>query len=502
MNKRLTTFFFLLWLYLFGVQLYYALHFFTDDAYISLRYAKHLSQGLGLVWNPGGKPLEGFTNFAWVGLEALLFYFNLNVILIIKSVSVMALLISTVLLYLISRFWLSRTLACLPSLLMLFHRGQILWTLSGLEMASYQCLILLSVYLFLYSVTNKQKRYLISSAVALVIASLIRFEAPILIPGFMLTLWWLDLNKGSARRFMWHFCYFLLPFLLFYVPYMIWRWQYFGRLFPNTVYCKAFMSVVPGFLDMDYLLMVCPLMLFSIPLFIDRLDRRFLILLLPSILYLIALIHGEVVVGYFHRLFLPVFVLLLPIFVKGIECLYALLCLNISSCRERYYTIGTVLLLGFFLIPSYVPPTNYQRFVSHQALNMSQRHQIALWLRDHVKEAEVVTVSDCGLIPFLYDGTVIDTYCLNNPDITQKPIDFSYARFINDVLNRQKPDYVILSAVTQQDKAYGSPFDEMIIKSSLFHQVYVKVKRFMVGDMLNGYFYDIYRRRTNHILKD
>src|SRR5262245_2787031 len=38
----------------------------TDDAYISMRYARHLVDGHGLVWNVGEAPIEGFTNFLWV----------------------------------------------------------------------------------------------------------------------------------------------------------------------------------------------------------------------------------------------------------------------------------------------------------------------------------------------------------------------------------------------------------------------------------------------------
>jgi hypothetical protein len=39
---------------------------FWDDTYISMRYARHLAEGHGLVWNVGDPPLEGFTNFLWV----------------------------------------------------------------------------------------------------------------------------------------------------------------------------------------------------------------------------------------------------------------------------------------------------------------------------------------------------------------------------------------------------------------------------------------------------
>ena len=37
-----------------------------EDAMISMRYARHLADGHGFVWNIGEKPIEGFTNLLWV----------------------------------------------------------------------------------------------------------------------------------------------------------------------------------------------------------------------------------------------------------------------------------------------------------------------------------------------------------------------------------------------------------------------------------------------------
>ena len=41
-----------------------------DDAMISMRYARNLAGGQGLVWNPGGPPVQGFTNPAWTLIMA------------------------------------------------------------------------------------------------------------------------------------------------------------------------------------------------------------------------------------------------------------------------------------------------------------------------------------------------------------------------------------------------------------------------------------------------
>src|SRR4030095_14589299 len=36
-----------------------------DDAMISMRYARNLADGHGLLWNPGQPAVEGYTNFLW-----------------------------------------------------------------------------------------------------------------------------------------------------------------------------------------------------------------------------------------------------------------------------------------------------------------------------------------------------------------------------------------------------------------------------------------------------
>ena len=46
------------------------LWFVCDDAFISFRYAANLAAGLGPVFNPGER-IEGYTNFLWMLLSAL-----------------------------------------------------------------------------------------------------------------------------------------------------------------------------------------------------------------------------------------------------------------------------------------------------------------------------------------------------------------------------------------------------------------------------------------------
>jgi hypothetical protein len=54
---------------LLGLHAWLYLPFIADDALISLRYARHLAQGEGLVWS-AGHPVEGYSNLLWVLLTA------------------------------------------------------------------------------------------------------------------------------------------------------------------------------------------------------------------------------------------------------------------------------------------------------------------------------------------------------------------------------------------------------------------------------------------------
>ncbi|MBV9213833.1 MAG: hypothetical protein JOZ25_09340 [Actinobacteria bacterium] len=51
-----------------GGRTYFSLF---DDAMISMRYARNLAHGAGLVWNAGQPPVEGYTNFLWTLWMAL-----------------------------------------------------------------------------------------------------------------------------------------------------------------------------------------------------------------------------------------------------------------------------------------------------------------------------------------------------------------------------------------------------------------------------------------------
>src|SRR5262249_33541612 len=63
--------------FLASLALAWARRFIQDDAFISLRYARNLARGLGLVFNPAER-VEGYTNFLWTVWLSLPFRLGLD----------------------------------------------------------------------------------------------------------------------------------------------------------------------------------------------------------------------------------------------------------------------------------------------------------------------------------------------------------------------------------------------------------------------------------------
>jgi arabinofuranosyltransferase len=61
-----------------------------DDAFISFRYAQHIQEGLGSVWNPDDAPSFGYTNLLWTLLMAIPLPLGMETWSIVLSISALA----------------------------------------------------------------------------------------------------------------------------------------------------------------------------------------------------------------------------------------------------------------------------------------------------------------------------------------------------------------------------------------------------------------------------
>jgi arabinofuranosyltransferase len=115
--------------------------FLTDDAYISFRYARNLSHGFGLVFNPGMERVEGYSNLLWVLVLAAFDRFGLRPERVANPLSVLC----TIVLWGVIAWyaWKRRreTAAwCLGAALVWLGvtRSIAVWSTSGLETRSFE----------------------------------------------------------------------------------------------------------------------------------------------------------------------------------------------------------------------------------------------------------------------------------------------------------------------------------------------------------------------------
>ncbi len=215
-------------------------NFVTDDAYISFVFARNFAEHGQLVFNAGGTPVEGYTNFTWTLLLGVLMWLGL-------PPEVMSLVLGTA--FGIATLWVGWRLmvhvlddrdsawAHLPAGFLAMSAGYACWSSGGLETQLFTFLVTTAITL--YALAKERAALLPWMAAVLALACMTRPEGLLVvgvIGGHRLAG-----NIAGERRVLpsrdeWR-C--LAVFLLIWAPWQAWRWWYYGYPLPNTYYVKA-----------------------------------------------------------------------------------------------------------------------------------------------------------------------------------------------------------------------------------------------------------------------
>lgn len=488
----------LLFVYLFVLQLQAIWPFTVDDMYIPLRYAKHWASGAGLLWNVQDPPVEGYSNFSFVVLGALSILLHGNPVVVLKAAGVVGLFFTVFYLHRLSKYWFSGRQALLPCIALLFYKGQILWSSSGLETTVYEAALVSGVYylfmgmgyrFFPYTRREAQLTAMVVAGVLFAFASLTRPEAPVLVAVFFLLLCW-DKPLEGVKKYRVGLACFALAFGLLYLPYFTWRWYYYGYLFSNPIYCKGY---APGFfslIDRQYLQFIWPFAILSVFAYWGSKDKRYYFLWLPSVVYLILLALSDPVVAYFNRLFLPAFALLLPLAVQGLDTLLY----RYFQHRDLNYWCAfyfAVFVFAWFFIPA-MSLAQYRYYTVHPQDSDRGRLEIVQWLTQHGRPTDLVALGDSGLIPYSSSLAFMDTYCLNSKVMGHYPAKERYALYCQDVLHA-KPRFIILMSLTAEGKTHYAPTDACL-KPLMEVNQYTLVKQYSVTEPKSVYHYELFTR--------
>lgn len=453
-----------LFFYLLVLQVQAIWPFTVDDMYISLRYAKNWASGDGLLWNIDSPPVEGYSNFSFVVLGALALLFNVNPIVSLKIAGFLGLAGTCFFLFLISRFWFSKRDSLIPCIVLLLYKGQIIWAVSGFETTVYQALICGSVYFIFrglgYALSPGGRSEirgfsLFFAGIFLALAGMTRPEAPALMIVFFILMCWDKPDTQLSRHRKGVLC-FVVSILLFYLPYFLWRWHYYGYLFPNSVYCKGFTETFLYELDVNYLKLIWPFAVLSIPALILKWDKRYLFLCLPSIAYLAMLRDADPVVAFDNRLFLPAFALFLPLAFKGLYELF--LCWFKKKEVINSFVFYLVLFAVLALFMPWMSLAQYRYFSENPVRGEQLRMSVIQWLTDHGRAGDRVVLGDSGLIPFMSPLHYIDSYCLNNLFMAHYPKQQRYNQFCHQIIT-ERPEIIILTSLIKNGQVIYTPSD-------------------------------------------
>ncbi len=397
-----------------------------DDAFISFRYARNLIEGHGLVFNPGER-VEGYTNFLWTLLIAAGLALGVppeqfSVVLGFLCFAALLLTLQRATSLLAARAGAAAPQRW-PGLAILLAAGSYVlasYASSGLETMFAALLMLLAL------VQAERERPLLAGLLGIA-ATLAHPDHGIFYAALGAALWLGRAPWAALLRYA-------LPFVLVFVPYFLWRWQYYGDFYPNTFYAKsadqAYFSQGGIYLLVSTLAMgawaLLPLAAIGAAAHRRALTVRFCAIGIPVYLLYTAKIGGDFMLG---RLLVAPTVLLMLLAGLGFE--------RLLRERERTWAVALSALALISIVPvTLIQPQTKTWFISDEAsfypltsfappevaslytleADVLQRHLRAKGLRPKL-------ATDCvGIVGYETDLPLFDLYGLTSREVARSPV--------------------------------------------------------------------------------
>lgn len=231
--------------------------FFSDDAFISLRYSERLLAGEGLTWTDGER-VEGYSNLLWVLGCSALGALGIDLVAAARALGGLCTVLAAVALArtLAPRDLRSTALAATVPLLALSTQVVMGWTASGLEgPLLFACLAsgygaLQRRFAHTRAVASWSVRTLLAAGVPFALACWTRPDAPLWVATTALVLACQARGAGVGRAMACGLWFAALPVLAVGAQ-LAFRVSYYGDVVPNTAHVKAGFaaSALPAGLD-------------------------------------------------------------------------------------------------------------------------------------------------------------------------------------------------------------------------------------------------------------
>lgn len=405
--------------------------FTLDDAYITLRYSKHLAEGYGIVWNVGANPVEGYTSFLWMIIGVIPHSAGLPPVIFMKVFGVVSTVLTITVIYGYGRFrsinqWIlligSAQIAVSPAVAVL--------SVQGMETTTAMLLVTFVTISAIEVIRNYSTKWAVGMNIALFIGMLTRPD--LVVFGIFLEIGLAGLlyrqkQISDLKNLI------LIGFLLVFLPgivYILSRYLYFGYIFPNPFYIKSGFSLGGPIQIFEFVMLLAGPVLFvtlATSLLYTQ-SRKALIKMSPLVLAIVGFlslyIYIEPIQGFLYRFLIPVFpatILILMLTLNQSK-------LNVEDIDIRSWPVmrvvmAVLLISGLFVYPLFTAPeslsqtdrrTQGDRVVMGQALGLIEG------------EGYEMFVTESGAIPYYSGWEAIDELGLNSEQIAHNGLNQQY----------------------------------------------------------------------------
>lgn len=402
-----------------------------DDAFISFRYAQNLVRGHGLVFNPGLPPVEGYTNFLWTVLVALGMSLGIEATTFGNIVGLLFHLATIALLLWAAVRSSGDVVVPVAAVGLSLHHHAAIFASCGLETAMFGFLATAGL---VWMVEARRARDFGFVSTLLILATMTRPDGAL----FYVLCGVIVLFLAVRERKMNTLVAYVLPFVALYVPYFVWKYAYYGDIFPNTFYAKS--AYLP-YLDQGllYVGLYFGLYWFLVPalagaavlLWWRRGDgltagwqgsRGPLLCLLFPLVYLtyVIWVGGDFM---FTRFCLPV----TPALLLSFQLLVSRLRVGAAVVLLGFVVVGCV---SSYLTKSMVAPYKWSHFIAEEQENypvwrVDMARTVGQSLREQLRGTEAVVAiagMEAMLAYYAEFPTVIDRYGLTDREIAHRQI--------------------------------------------------------------------------------
>ncbi len=407
----------------------------ADDQMISMKYAKNLANGDGLVWEKGAVKVEGYSNLLWVLLMAIVHLLPIpinSISLVVQIIGLFFLLLNLFIIKKISELIFNKNSFIVISSLILsaFYFPLNYWAIHGFEISAIVLILNFSIYKYLVNSNNENKQYF--SFLLLAIGILLRLD--LIIPYILFLFFEFFSKKNNLKEIL----IYTLPLIIVIAGTTIFRFLYYGDILPNTYYLKIsgypfFLRLSRGMISFFLFMKNSNLFLFIIPFFSiifvrSKYIKFFLILILGQIFYSIY-VGGDAwewwrICNRFIVIIMPLFFML---FSLSIYRIYLFITNKFIFFANRRLLTKTILILTMLI--------SFIRFNTPYGLSQArdwllQESPFEVWeiklkielgmeINKISNKKAVIAVVTAGVMPYFFDHKYIDLLGKNDKFIAK-----------------------------------------------------------------------------------